>query len=135
MTLIADVFPKSRTPKNMVRSMPKKSRFRASVEKQRDKRAQTLFKFEVQLLYHIFQSLKRQLSYKKSLLQKCKITKLFPNTMSADGKCSLLDRDNLMQRSQMLLYRNQKAFSECFSSILKYSLNLEHLQRKYDAHS
>ena len=27
MTLIADVTPKLRTPKNMVRSMPKKSRF------------------------------------------------------------------------------------------------------------
>ena len=28
MTLTADVFPKLRTPKNMVRSMPKKSHFR-----------------------------------------------------------------------------------------------------------
>ena len=28
MTLIADVFPKLPTPKNLVRSMPKKSRFR-----------------------------------------------------------------------------------------------------------
>ena len=43
MTLIADVFPKLRTPKNMVRSMPKKSRFRGSYKKQHGKRAQTLF--------------------------------------------------------------------------------------------
>ena len=34
MTLIADVLPKLRTPKNMVRSMPKKSRFRGSYKKQ-----------------------------------------------------------------------------------------------------
>ena len=34
MTLIADVFPKFFTPKNMVRSMPKKSRLRGSVEKE-----------------------------------------------------------------------------------------------------
>ena len=34
MTLIADVFPKLPTPKHMVRSMQKKSRFRATVEKQ-----------------------------------------------------------------------------------------------------
>ena len=46
MTLIADVFPKLRTPKKMVRSMPKKSRLRGFYKKQHGKRAQTLFKFE-----------------------------------------------------------------------------------------
>ena len=46
MTLIADVFPKLRTPKNMVRSMPKKSGFRGSYKKQHGKRAQTLYKLE-----------------------------------------------------------------------------------------
>ena len=53
MNFIADVFPKLRTPKNMVRSMPKKSRFRASVEKQHANCAQTLFKLEGQPHYHI----------------------------------------------------------------------------------
>ena len=53
MTLITDVFRKLRTPKNMVRSMPKKSRFRVSVEKQHGKCAQTLFTFEGQPLSHI----------------------------------------------------------------------------------
>ena len=46
MTLIADVFPKLRTPKHMVRSMPKKSCFGGSYKKQHGKRAQTLFQFE-----------------------------------------------------------------------------------------
>ena len=54
MTLIADVFPKLGTPKNMVRSMPKMSRFRGAVEKQHGKCAETLFKFEGQLIYHIY---------------------------------------------------------------------------------
>ena len=54
MTLIADVFPKLRTPKNMVRSMPKKSRFGASVEKPHGKCAQSLFKIEGHLLYPIY---------------------------------------------------------------------------------
>ena len=49
-----DVFPKLRTLKNMVRSMPKKSRFRGSVEKPHGKCALKLFKFEVMLLYHIY---------------------------------------------------------------------------------
>ena len=34
------------TPKNIVRSKPKESRFRGSYKKQHGKRAQTLFKFE-----------------------------------------------------------------------------------------
>ena len=33
MTLIADKFPKLRTQKNLVRSMPKKSPFKGSFEK------------------------------------------------------------------------------------------------------
>ena len=48
--------------------------------------------------YHIYRSLGRQLSYKKFPLVICKISKLFSNTLSADGKYSLLDRDNLAQR-------------------------------------
>ena len=90
MTLIAEVFPKSQTPKNMTRSMPKKSRFRASVEKQHAKCPQTLLKLERHPLYHIHWPLGTQLFYKNSLLAICKISKLFPNTLSAHGKYSLL---------------------------------------------
>ena len=54
MTLIADGFPKLWTLKNMVRSMPKKSRFRGSDKKQHGECAQTLFKFERDLVYHIY---------------------------------------------------------------------------------
>ena len=68
MTLIADVSPKLRTPKNMVRSMPKNSGFRRPVEKQHGKCAQTLLKFEGQLVYYIYGSLRRELSYKNFLL-------------------------------------------------------------------
>ena len=64
-----------------------------------------------------------------------KISKLFPNTLSANGKYSLVDRDNLTQRVKMILSRKQKTFSEFFSSILKSSLNLQHLQTKDDTHS
>ena len=65
----------------------------------------------------------------------CKISKLFPNTLSPDGKYSLLDRDNLTERIQMLLSGKQKTFSEFFSSFLKSSLNLEHFPKKDDPHS
>ena len=54
MALIPDMLPKLRTPKNILRSMPRKSRLRGSVEKQHGKCANTLFKFEGQLVYHIY---------------------------------------------------------------------------------
>ena len=54
MTLIDEVFPKLRTPKNKVRSMSIKSRFKGSFKKQHGKCAQTLFKFAWQKLYHIY---------------------------------------------------------------------------------
>ena len=54
MTLIAEVFPNLQTPKNMVTSMSKKSRFKGSFGKQHDKRAQTFLKFAWQHLYDIY---------------------------------------------------------------------------------
>ena len=114
MTLITDLFRKLRSPKNMVRSMPKKSSFRVSVEKQHGKGAKTLFKFAGQPIYHIYSSLGSQLSYKKSLLVICKIPNLFPNTLSADGKFSLLDRDNLTQRIQIELSQKETTFFQFF---------------------
>ena len=134
MTLIAEVFPKLRSPKNKVRSMSIKSRFKGSFKKQHGKCAQTLFKFAWQKLYHIYWSLWRQLTCKKSLLVTCKISRLFPNTVSADGKYSLLNRDNLTEPIQMQLSRKQKTVSQFFSACLKPSLNFEHLLKKDDPH-
>ena len=131
---IADVFPKLRTRKNRIKSMPKKSRFKGSFGKQHDERAQTLLKFSWQHLHNIYWSLWMQLTCKKSLLVTCKILRLFPNTLSADGKYCLLNRDNLTQPIQMQLSRKQKTFSEFFSAFLKSSLNFEHFLKKDDPH-
>ena len=98
MTVIADVFPILWTPKNMVRWTSKKSRLRGSFEKQHGKRTQALLKFAWQHLYHIYWSLWRQLTCKRSLLVICKISRLFPKTLSGNGKYSLFNRGNLTQR-------------------------------------
>ena len=66
---------------------------------------------------------------------KYKILRLFFNTLSADGKYSILNRDNLTQPIQMEVSRKQKTFSEFFSAFLKSSLNFEHFQKKDDCHS
>ena len=135
MTIIADVFPKLRTPKNLVRSMPKKSLFKGSFETQHGICAQTFLNCQGQLHYHNYWSLLTQLRNKKSLLVICKISSLFSNTLSADGKYSLFNRDNLTQPIQMQLSRKQKTFSEFFCAFLKSSLNFEHFQKKDDSHS
>ena len=55
--------------------------------------------------------------------------------MSAVGKCSLPNTDNLMQPIHMQLSQKLKAFSEFFPAFSKSSLNFEHFQKKDDAHS
>ena len=60
---------------------------------------------------------------------------LFINTLSVNGKYSLVNRDNLTQPIQMQLSRKQKTFSEFFSAFLESSLNFEHFQKKDDSHS
>ena len=53
MTLIADLFPKSRTQENVIRYMSKKSRFKGPFDRQHGKRVQTLLQSERQHSYHI----------------------------------------------------------------------------------
>ena len=130
MTLIAQIYPKLRTPKNMVRSISKRSRFYWSFGKQHGKRAKTLLKFQWQHLYHVYWSLWRRLTSKNSLLVICKISKLFPNTLNADGKYSLLNGDNLTQHLQIQLSQKQKPFSQFFCRFLKSSLIVKHFPKK-----
>ena len=53
MTLIAYLFPKLHTPKNVVRYMSKKSRFKGPFDRQHGKRVQTLLQSDPQHRYHI----------------------------------------------------------------------------------
>ena len=53
MTLIADLFAKLHTPKNVVRYMSKKSRFKGPFDRQHGKRVPTLLQSERKNRYHI----------------------------------------------------------------------------------
>ena len=53
MTLIADLFPKSRIPENVVIYMSKKFRSKGPFNRQHGKRVQTLLQSERQHGYHI----------------------------------------------------------------------------------
>ena len=69
------------------------------------------------------------------MLVLCKILGLFVNTLTDDGKYSLLYRDNLTQQIQIPLSKKPKTFSKLFSEILKHTLKFEHFQKKDDPHS
>ena len=53
------------------------------------------------------------------MLVLCQILGLFVNTLTDDGKYSLLYRDNLTQQIQILLSQKPKTFSQLFSEISK----------------
>ena len=56
---------------------------------------------------------------------------MFVNILTADGKYSLLNRDNLRQQIEMQLSQKQKKhFLIFFSAFFKCSLNFEHLEKE-----
>ena len=69
------------------------------------------------------------------MLVLCKILRLFVNTLTADGKYSLLNRDNLSEPIQILLSQKKNSFSQFFSTFPKSTLNFEQFQKKDDPHS
>ena len=64
-----------------------------------------------------------------------KSLRLFVNTTSAVDKCSLPNRDNLMQPIHMQLSQKPKTFPGFFNVFWKSSLSFEYFQKKDDAHS
>ena len=99
--------------------MSKTALFRGPFDKQHGKRAQALLKSASQHHYHIHRSLLNKLSLKKSLLLTCKILGLLVNTLAADEKYPVLNRDNLTIPIQMQLSQKQKTFLQFFTAFLK----------------
>ena len=60
---------------------------------------------------------------------------MFVNTLTADDKYSLLNRDNLTQQNRTQLSLQQEAFPQFFLAFPKSGLNFEHFQKKDDPHS
>ena len=110
--------------------MSKKSHFRGSFHKKYGKRAQRLFKSSSQQHYHIHWSLARKLSSKKSLLLTCQILGLLLNTLAADEKYPVLNRDNLTIPIHIQLSQKRITFSQFLAPILKSSLNFKHLEKQ-----
>ena len=59
---------------------------------------------------------------------------MFVNTLTADDKYFLLNRDNLTQQNRTQLSQKQKAFSQFFLAFSKYTLNFEDFEKRDDPH-
>ena len=59
-----------------------------------------------------------------------KILRLFVNTLSADDKHYLLNKDNLTQEIQMQVSQKQKKFSEFIFAFIKSILNFKNFPQK-----
>ena len=110
--------------------MPKKFRFRGPFEKQHGKRAQALLKFASQHFDYTHWSLPSQLNLKKSLLLTCQILGLLLNTLAADEKYPVLNRDNLTIPIHIQLSQKQITFSQFLAAILKSSWNFKHFEKQ-----
>ena len=110
--------------------MSKKSHFRGCFDKENVKRAQTRFKSASRHLYHIHQSLPSQFSWKKAFLLTCQILGLLVNTLAADEKYPVLNRDNLTIPIQMQLSQKKKTFSQFLGAFLKPTINFKFFEKK-----
>ena len=114
--------------------MSRKFCFRGPFNKQHGKRAQAMLKSASEHLYHIHRSLRRELSWQKSLLLTSKILGLLVNTLATEEKYPVLNRDNLTIPIQMQLSQKQKTFSEFFAAFLKFRVNFEYFEKTDDPH-
>ena len=94
MIVIANVFLKLQTFKDLVRSISKKRSFRTSFESQHVEVSETLVKPAREHLYHIFSSFLGKMICKVSPLVKFEILGMFINTLIADDKYPVRDCEN-----------------------------------------
>ena len=114
--------------------MSKKSHLRGCFDKQYGLRAKTLLKSPSQHLFRIHWSLVRKLSSRKSLLLTCQILGPPINTLAADERYPVLNRDDLSVGIQIQLSQKQKTFSQFFAAFLKFSLNFQYFQKNEYPH-
>ena len=114
--------------------MSKKSCLSEPFDIEHGKCAKALLKSASQHLYHIHWSLADQVSWKISLLLICQILGLLVETLAADKKYRVLNRDNLTIPIQMQLSEKEKTFSELFTAVLQPRLNFKYFETKDDPH-
>ena len=103
--VIANLFSKLQTVKDLVKPLSWKRRFRTSFDRQHVKGCQTLVKSAWEHFYHIFWSLSGEMICKIFLLLKLEILEVLVNTLTADDKYPVGDSESLLFPIQMQLCR------------------------------
>ena len=101
--VIANVFSKLQTVKDLVRPLSKKRCFRTFFESQHVKSCQTLVKSALAHFYYIFSSFWRKMTRKISLSFKFEIVGVFVNTFTSDYKYPVPDSKNFQVAIQIQL--------------------------------
>ena len=60
---------------------------------------------------------------------------MFVNTLTADDKYSLCNKENLQQSTQMQLSKKENTLRELFASFPKSTSNFEHFEKNHERHS
>ena len=115
--------------------MCKNFRFRRAFDKEHGQRFQTLLNSQREHFCYIYWSVCRKLCWKKSFLAISKILGLFVNSLTANKKYSLLNRNNLTQPIQMHLSKKKNQFSLIFPIFFKFKWNFEDFETKDGPHS
>ena len=115
MIVIANVFPKLQTVKDLVRPCSKKCRFRTPFDSQYIKASPERMKSAWKKFYHIFFSpVCEKLICKISPLVICEILVWFGKTLTANEKYLVRDCENLPSPFQMELSQKRKTFLQFF---------------------
>ena len=130
MSILAYLFPKYLTLKNVTTLTSKRSCLRTPFFNERFNGFQTLLKSARYHSYPLSSLIRGKLSWKKSALVWSEILRLFVNTFIADDKYSRRNIKNLTQQFQTPLSQKQKTFPGFLIAFLKCAWNLEHFRKK-----
>ena len=112
-----------------------RSCFKTRFGNQRVNWFQTPLKVATHHYYPFFPRISDKLSSKKTALLWLKILRLFPNTLTADGKNPCRNMQNFLPQLQALLSEKRKTFSAFFIAFLHCAWNLEHFEKKNECPS
>ena len=135
MIVIATLFRKLKTVKDLVGPLFKKHRFRNSFDNQYVKESQSLVKSAWEHFHHIFSSLSETLILKISHLVISSILGLFRNTLTANDNYPVEDSVNFLSPIRMEFYLKSTIFSDFFVSFLESTSNFKHFEKKDDRHT
>ena len=130
MTVIANVFSKLQTGKDLVEPISKNRPFRTSFDIQDVNVCQALLKSAGEQFYHIFCSLWGEMTWEIYPLFSSEILWVFVNILTAVSRYPVQDCENLQFPIQMHLSQKHKTFSQFLVSFMEYPSNFKFFSQK-----